>query len=67
MLESGNQPIEAIANDVGDEDAGFFGHLFRRKVKRTPAQYRKRFGGLRSALADVVAVNQPRHLDPLQF
>jgi transcriptional regulator GlxA family with amidase domain len=51
MLESGNQPIEAIANEVGYEDAGFFSRLFRRNVGMTPAQYRKRFGAMRKALA----------------
>jgi transcriptional regulator GlxA family with amidase domain len=50
MLEAGDQPIEAIANEVGYEDAGFFSRLFRREVKLTPAQYRKRFGSLRRAL-----------------
>lgn len=50
MLESGDQPIEAIANEVGYEDAGFFSRLFRRKVNLTPAQYRKRFGTMRRAL-----------------
>jgi transcriptional regulator GlxA family with amidase domain len=50
MLESGDQPIEVIANAVGYEDAGFFGRLFRRHVTLTPAQYRKRFGGLRRKL-----------------
>lgn len=50
LLESGNQPIEEIANQVGYEDAGFFSRLFRRKVHLTPAQYRKRFGGLRESL-----------------
>jgi transcriptional regulator GlxA family with amidase domain len=50
MLESDNQPIEAIANEVGYEDAGFFSRLFRRKVNLTPAQYRKRFGAMRRAL-----------------
>jgi transcriptional regulator GlxA family with amidase domain len=50
MLESGDLPIEAIANEVGYEDAGYFSRLFRRKVNLTPAQYRKRFGGLRSTL-----------------
>jgi transcriptional regulator GlxA family with amidase domain len=50
MLESGDQSIEAIANAVGYEDAGFFARLFRRHVTLTPAQYRKRFGGLRRAL-----------------
>jgi len=50
MLESGNAPIEAVANEVGYEDAGFFSRLFRRNVNLTPAQYRKRFGALRSRL-----------------
>ena len=50
MLESGVQPIEAIANEVGYEDAGFFSRLFRRNVNLTPAQYRKRFGSLRKVL-----------------
>ena len=50
MLEAGDEPIEAIANEVGYEDAGFFARLFRRKVNLTPAQYRKRFGALRRAL-----------------
>lgn len=52
MLESGDEPIEAIANQVGYEDAGFFSRLFRRRVNLTPAQYRKRFGAVRRALAD---------------
>jgi transcriptional regulator GlxA family with amidase domain len=50
MLEAGSQPIEAIANEVGYGDAGFFSRLFRRKVKLTPAQYRKRFGAMRKVL-----------------
>lgn len=50
MLESGSQPIEAVANEVGYQDAGFFSRLFRRKVNLTPAQYRKRFGSMRRAL-----------------
>ena len=50
MLESGMQPVEAIANEVGYEDAGFFSRLFRRQVGITPAQYRKRFGAMRKAL-----------------
>lgn len=63
MLESGDQPIEAIANDVGYEDAGFFSRLFRREVNLTPAQYRKRFGSLRRALvggADLVGAEGGR-------
>ena len=50
MLESGTLPVEAIANEVGYEDAGFFSRLFRRQVNLTPAQYRKRFGAMRKAL-----------------
>jgi transcriptional regulator GlxA family with amidase domain len=50
MLETGEASIEAIANEVGYEDPGFFSRLFRRNVNLTPAQYRKRFGSLRRAL-----------------
>lgn len=52
MLEGGDLAIEAVADEVGYEDASFFGRLFRRKVGLTPAQYRKRFRGLRQALED---------------
>ncbi len=51
MLESGDTPIDEIADEVGYEDAGFFSRLFRRKVMLTPAQYRRRFGAMRRALA----------------
>ncbi len=50
MLESGDLPVEGIANEIGYEDASFFSRLFRRKVGITPAQYRRRFGSLRRAL-----------------
>jgi transcriptional regulator GlxA family with amidase domain len=50
MLEATDEPVEAIANEVGYEDAGFFSRLFRRKVNLTPAQYRKRFGSMRRVL-----------------
>jgi len=50
MLESGDMPVDAIANEVGYEDAGFFSRLFRRKVGLTPVQYRRRFGDLRRSL-----------------
>jgi transcriptional regulator GlxA family with amidase domain len=50
MLEAGDDPIEAVAQEVGYEDAGFFSRLFRRSVGLTPAHYRKRFGGLRRVL-----------------
>jgi transcriptional regulator GlxA family with amidase domain len=46
MLESTDLPVEAIALEVGYQDASFFGRLFRRKVALTPAQYRKRFAPL---------------------
>jgi transcriptional regulator GlxA family with amidase domain len=50
MLEAGPLSIDAIANEVGYEDAGFFSRLFRRHVGLTPAQYRRRFGSLRRAV-----------------
>jgi transcriptional regulator GlxA family with amidase domain len=52
MLESGDGSIAAIAAEIGYEDPGFFSRLFRRKVNLTPAQYRRRFGSMRRALAD---------------
>jgi transcriptional regulator GlxA family with amidase domain len=51
LLEASSQPVEAIANDVGYEDAGFFARLFRRKVNLTPAAYRRRFSAMRKGLA----------------
>jgi transcriptional regulator GlxA family with amidase domain len=50
LLETSDLPVEAIANEVGYEDASFFGRLFRRKVGITPARYRRRFGSLRKVL-----------------
>lgn len=50
MLETTECPIEAIACEVGYEDAAFFSRLFRKQVNLTPAQYRKRFAGLRASL-----------------
>lgn len=50
LLERGDAPVEAIANEAGYADASFFGRLFRRKVGMTPAQYRRRFGSLRKML-----------------
>lgn len=55
MLEAGELPIEAIALEVGYQDAGFFSRLFRRKVGLTPAQYRRRFGVLARRLAGVAS------------
>lgn len=60
VLETTDLPIEAVANEVGYEDASFFGRLFRRKVGLTPAQYRKRFGALRKVLAQGSAAAERR-------
>jgi transcriptional regulator GlxA family with amidase domain len=46
MLEAGDDPVEAVALEVGYQDASFFGRLFRRRVSMTPAQYRRRVGRL---------------------
>lgn len=51
MLEAGDLPIDAIAMELGYEDAAFFNRLFHRKVGMTPGRYRKRFGRLRVMLA----------------
>lgn len=50
ILETTDLPVDAVANEVGYEDASFFGRLFRRQVGLTPAQYRRRFGALRRVL-----------------
>ena len=54
-LESGDAPVEAIALEVGYQDASFFGRLFRRKVALTPAQYRRRFQPLAQHLREARA------------
>jgi len=51
LLETTEAPVEAVAGDVGYDDAAFFSRLFRRSVNLSPAQYRRRFGSLRAALA----------------
>ena len=51
MLETTDAPVETIAREVGYEDPAFFSRLFRRNVTLSPAQYRKRFAGLRASLA----------------
>lgn len=50
LLEGTEDPIEAVAEQVGYEDAGYFARLFKREVNLTPAQYRRRFAGLREVL-----------------
>lgn len=59
ILETTEEPVEAVANQVGYEDASFFGRLFRRKVGLTPAQYRRRFGAMRRALEQTAAPGSP--------
>ncbi|OUL99444.1 GlxA family transcriptional regulator [Variovorax sp. JS1663] len=51
LLETTGAPIEAIAGEVGYDDAAFFSRLFRRAVSLSPAQYRRRFAGMRASLA----------------
>jgi transcriptional regulator GlxA family with amidase domain len=53
LLEATELPVEAIALEVGYQDASFFGRLFRRKAALTPAQYRRRFGPLNAQLRRV--------------
>lgn len=55
MLEASELPVEAVAVEVGYQDASFFGRLFRRKVALTPAQYRRRFAPLDAQLRRVAA------------
>jgi transcriptional regulator GlxA family with amidase domain len=54
LLETTPMPVEAVALEVGYQDASFFGRLFRRKVALTPAQYRRRFGALDAQLRRIV-------------
>ncbi|MCL4182638.1 MAG: helix-turn-helix domain-containing protein [Burkholderiaceae bacterium] len=60
MLEAGDEPVEMIALEVGYQDASFFSRLFRRRVALTPAQYRRRFGGLKRRLDGAAAPVAPR-------
>jgi len=53
MLETTDESIEAIANEVGYEDTSFLSRLFRRKVGVAPGEYRLRFGALRKAAREL--------------
>jgi transcriptional regulator GlxA family with amidase domain len=55
MLETTDATIETIAGEMGYEDNGFFGRLFRKKVGMTPVQYRLRFGSLRKVTLELSA------------
>lgn len=59
LLETSALPLEAVAQEVGYDDAAFFGRLFRRQVGLSAAQYRRRFGGLRGALQPPAGALQP--------
>ncbi len=50
LLERTQLPVEAVAQEIGYEDAAFFSRLFKRSVQLTPAEFRRRFGALRQAL-----------------
>jgi transcriptional regulator GlxA family with amidase domain len=52
ILETQDLPVEAVALEIGYQDNGFFGRMFRRRVGMTPGQYRRRFGYLRSLLEE---------------
>jgi transcriptional regulator GlxA family with amidase domain len=43
LLETGNQPIEAIAEEVGYTDLASFRRLFRRLAGMSPGDYRRKF------------------------
>lgn len=58
MLESTALPVEAIAVEVGYQDASFFGRLFRRKVHLSPAQYRRRFAPLDRQLREAARTGE---------
>ncbi|GGX68228.1 GlxA family transcriptional regulator [Saccharospirillum salsuginis] len=47
ILETSDVAIDVVAEEVGYQDAAFFSRKFQQKVGITPAQYRRKFGGLR--------------------
>lgn len=56
-LESGSDPVEAVAVEVGYEDVSFFRRLFKRLVGLTPGEYRRMFRPI--ATADAAAADEP--------
>ncbi|PMR68511.1 AraC family transcriptional regulator [Halomonas heilongjiangensis] len=50
ILESGDAPIDEVAEQVGYSDPSFFRRLFGRRVGLTPSQYRRRFRAMRLRL-----------------
>ncbi|QND22987.1 helix-turn-helix domain-containing protein (plasmid) [Rhizobium ruizarguesonis] len=59
ILETTDLPIEALANEMGYEDASFFGRLFRRETGITPAHYRLRLFPEREP--DLAQLMEPSH------
>lgn len=59
LLETGDEPVESIAIDVGYEDASFFRRLFRRRVGMTAREYRRRMGSVRGALRSARVDDEP--------
>jgi len=55
MLETTDDSIEAVANEVGYGDTTFFRRLFRRRVGLGPREYRTRFGAIRNALREAAS------------
>jgi len=43
LLETTNEPTDAVAAQVGYNDPAFFRRLFKRRTGTTPARYRQRF------------------------
>jgi transcriptional regulator GlxA family with amidase domain len=46
MLETGEADIDGIAEMVGYDDPASFRRLFKRRVRLTPAAYRRKFQGI---------------------
>ena len=47
MLETSSDPVEDISAEVGYQDSAAFRRTFRKLSGTTPADYRRRFSGLR--------------------
>lgn len=46
ILETTAEPVAAVAEQVGYQDAAFFSRKFQQRVGITPAQYRRKFSAL---------------------
>jgi transcriptional regulator GlxA family with amidase domain len=51
LLERSTLPVDDVGREVGYEDPRFFARVFRRSVRLTPVQYRRRFAALYRALS----------------